>query len=430
MQGLRNRMSSRDWHEIRLGDVADILNGYAFKSKDFIDQGIPVIKIKNITPPIIDIKDVQNVSEDLYNEKQRYALQYNDILISMTGSGVNQIASAVGKVGRVRIKNKRLLLNQRVGKLVITNKEKCNYDFLYYFLIQDEIRYSLAASAGGSANQANISPAQIKNLKINIPPLTEQNKIAKMLVSLDEKIETNHQLKEKLEKMGQLIFKQWFVDFEFPDTNGDPYKSNGGEMVESERGTIPKGWEWNDLYSFADVIYGAAFKSKLFNETGEGLPLIRIRDLKTANPAFYTTEENKKGTVINVGDILVGMDAEFTPTIWFGKKGYLNQRVCLIKPNKDYIHNYFIYEVIKPYMKFFEHSKTGTTVIHLGKSDIDTIKVVLPPKDLLFHFKDLINPIYSKMLEVSKENFILNELRDNLLPKLISGEIRVPIEPE
>jgi type I restriction enzyme, S subunit len=128
----------------------------------------------------------------------------------------------------------------------------------------------------------------------------------------------------------------------------------------------------------------------------------------------------------DVADILNG--SEFTPTIWLGKKGYLNQRVCFIKPNKDYIHNYFIYEVIKPYMKFFEHSKSGTKVIHLGKSDIDTIKVILPPKDLLVDLKDLINPIYTKMLEVSKENFILNELRDNLLPKLLSGEISVPIE--
>ena len=98
-------MSFNQWQSLKVGDVADVLNGYAFKSKDFTDEGIPVIKIKNIVPPSIELSDVQYVSEELFNEKERFALKYNDILISMTGSNVNQIASAVGKVGRVRLKN-------------------------------------------------------------------------------------------------------------------------------------------------------------------------------------------------------------------------------------------------------------------------------------------------------------------------------------
>ena len=137
-------MSCNGWSYVKLGDVADILSGYAFKSKDFVDEGIPVIKIKNIIPPIIDINDVQYVSEDLYIEKEKYSLKYNDILISMTGSNVNQIASAVGKIGRVKLKDTKLLLNQRVGKLYIIDKDKCDYDFLYYYLIQPEVRYNLA----------------------------------------------------------------------------------------------------------------------------------------------------------------------------------------------------------------------------------------------------------------------------------------------
>ena len=167
---------------------------------------------------------------------------------------------------------------------------------------------------------------------------------------------------------------------------------------------------------------------KIFNEDGEGLPLIRIRDLKSGNPQFYTTEEHNKSTIIIPGDILIGMDAEFRPTIWSGKKGYLNQRVCLIKSNKDYIHDYYLYELIKPHMQFFEFSKVGTTVIHLGKSDIDSIKVIIPIINCLESYSKIVDPLHGKLVNVSVENRKLRKVRDTLLPKLMSGEIRVPLE--
>src|SRR5699024_7283018 len=179
----------------------------------------------------------------------------------------------------------------------------------------------------GNSGRQRAQRDVLEKTKISIPLLDEQKAIANTLSTLDEKIETNNQINEKLEEMAQSLFKHWFVDFEFPNENGEPYKSSGGELVESELGIIPDGWEVCNLYSIADVIYGAAFKSKLFNEDGDGLPLIRIRDLKTGTPQFYTNEKHKKASVVRTGDILIGMDAEFTPTIWTGETAYLNQRV-------------------------------------------------------------------------------------------------------
>ena len=108
-------MGFSEWKEVKLGEVANVLSGYGFKSKDFRDYGIPVIKIKNIVPPYVTLDEVQYVSQELSDERNRYKIKYGDILISLTGSNVNQFASAVGKVGRVKI-NKEMLLNQRVGK--------------------------------------------------------------------------------------------------------------------------------------------------------------------------------------------------------------------------------------------------------------------------------------------------------------------------
>lgn len=229
-----------DWDVAKLGDVADVLSGFAFKSKDFIDNGVPVIKIKNIVPPYVTKDDAVYVSQELYESSEKYQLNYNDILISMTGSNYNQLSSAVGKVGRVRLKDEPMLLNQRVGK-IITNEKKCDKEFLYYNISTMETRYRLALSAGGSANQANVSPKQIKSLIIPYPPLDEQKAIAHILSTLDDKIEVNNQINKTLENMAQAIFKQWFVDFEFPNEDGEPYRSSGGEMVESELGMIPKG---------------------------------------------------------------------------------------------------------------------------------------------------------------------------------------------
>ena len=301
-------------------------------------------------------------------------------------------------------------------------------DFIYYLSISPEFRNVAIKAMNGSSGRQRVQKDVLENSEFLLPPLDEQKAIAKILSDLDEKIETNNKINKKLEEMSQAIFKQWFVDFEFPNEDGKPYKSSGGEMVESELGIIPKGWKVGSIYEVANVIYGAPFSSKKFNEDKIGLPLIRIRDLKTAKPSFYTEEKHKNATKVKTGDILVGMDAEFTPTIWRGNEGYLNQRVCMFKSNKDYLHDYFIYEIIKPYMNLMEFSKVGTTVIHLGKGDIDNMKIVIPKRDILKLFYKIIDPIYSKLIEVANENRILTDLRDTLLPKLMSGEIRVPID--
>lgn len=301
-------------------------------------------------------------------------------------------------------------------------------DFIYYLSISPEFRNVAIKAMNGSSGRQRVQKDVLENSEFLLPPLDEQKAIAKVLSDLDEKIEINNKINRKLEEMAQAIFKQWFVDFEFPNEYGKPYKSSSGEMVESELGITPKGWKVGSIYEVANVIYGAPFSSKKFNEDKIGLPLIRIRDLKTAKPSFYTEEKHKNATKVKTGDILVGMDAEFTPTIWRGNEGYLNQRVCMFKSNKDYLHDYFIYEIIKPYMNLMEFSKVGTTVIHLGKGDIDNMKIVIPKRDILKLFYKIIDPIYSKLIEVANENRILTDLRDTLLPKLMSGEIRVPID--
>ena len=182
--------------------------------------------------------------------------------------------------------------------------------------------------------RASLNNDMISLLTITVPTLEEQENIANILSCLDEKIELNNEMNKTLEEMAQSIFKRWFVDFEFPNENGEPYKSSGGEMVDSELGMIPNGWEVVNYINTSDIQYGFAFKSKLFNDK-EGKPIIRIRDISNSYTPTYTTEEYNDLYIVTKNDILVGMDGEFKAHIWGGKDSLLNQRVLRIRPKDN-----------------------------------------------------------------------------------------------
>ena len=258
-----------------------------------------------------------------------------------------------------------------------------------------------------------------------MPSLEEQRRIAGILGAIDDKIENNRRINTNLELQAQALFDEWFVDFEFPNEEGKPYKSSGGKMVDSELDPIPEGWSVGDIYKYVNVVYGAPYKSALFNERKDGNPLIRIRDLKTFSPQYYTQEILPNTEFINAGDVVAGMDAEFVPCLWMGEKGVLNQRCCKFVGKQDSISNYYVMFLVKPELEFVQSYKTGTTVSHLGKSDIDKFLVVQPPLTVIEKFSKIANALLNNKANLAKENITLASLRDTLLPKLMSGEIRV-----
>ena len=199
----------------KLGDYVEVLSGFAFKSKDFSDSGVPVIKIKNVSPPRITLDDLSYIPEAIAFQNSRYILRKGDVLIAMTGSHINQIASVVGRVGRV-LYDDMTVLNQRVGKIVNKDDNLSCIDFIYYYLSQYEVKVELAQKAGGAANQANISPTDIKNLLFPCPSLPIQHRIASILSRYDSLIENYQKQIKLLEEAAQRLYKEWFVDLHFP----------------------------------------------------------------------------------------------------------------------------------------------------------------------------------------------------------------------
>ena len=319
--------------------------------------------------------------------------------------------------------------------IVIRGREGVtNNDFAYYLTKWQEFRQFAIAQMTGSSGRQRVPADSLAGFSVPVPELDEQRAIDHILGSLDDKIELNRQMNRTLEKMAQAIFKSWFIDFDpvrakadgrdpgLPKEIADLFPDS---FEDSELGPIPKGWKVGSVYGLASVEYGAPFKSKLFNTDGLGLPLIRIRDLKTHSPQNYTEEKHPKGTLVFPGDIIVGMDGEFRAVLWQGEIGWLNQRVCMFKPLEN-VPKAYVYYGLQKHLDFFEKTKTGTTVIHLGKGDIDSFKMIIPAIEVMSRFSKIADKCIKKIVENGMQNRILSSLRDTLLPQLISGKLRVP----
>jgi len=250
---------------------------------------------------------------------------------------------------------------------------------------------------------------------------------------LDDKIELNRRMNETLETLARALFQSWFVDFdpvrakvEGRDTGLPRHLADlfPDSFEVSELREIPKGWRMRSIYDIADIVYGAPFASAKFNAENLGEPLVRIRDLPNERPGVWTTEVHPKGYKIRPGEIVVGMDGEFRAYLWGGDEAWLNQRVCAFLPRQGFSAAFVRNSIIEPLAQV-EATETATTVIHLGKNDIDRFLAVVPPQPVLAAFNGTCQPWYDRIVASKSESQTLTSLRDTLLPKLISGELRV-----
>ena len=421
-----------EWEVVALGDVAETRNGAGIKQDHFSESGVPLARVSDFTDYSIDLSECIHVEPEHAKQWERHILKEGDVVVATVGSWPPNWASVVGKAVRVPRSAAGSIQNQNTC-CVIARSGSADQRFLFYLLRSKEFALYAANAAGGSANQARLPVANLKAFEFAQPPLKEQKRVAHILGTLDDKIELNRRMNRTLEAIARAIFKSWFIDF-------DPVyaKAEGGEPVgmdpetaalfpasfqDSPLGKIPKGWDVGGVRGFAEVRYGAAYSSKHFNDEGDGLPLLRIRDLKTHSPQVYTTEEHSKGEVVSLGDIVVGMDGEFRAHIWTGPDSWLNQRVCKLSPIQQGLHG-FVYLAVKRPLAECERAKTGTTVIHLSKSDIDSFQLIHPPRVILKAYSHVSEPILSLGTRLASSSADLASVRDMLLPRLLSGQLQ------
>ncbi|MBZ2119583.1 restriction endonuclease subunit S [Streptococcus infantis] len=305
---------------------------------------------------------------------------------------------------------------------VITAKNNFNIDYIYYYLKMNLLSFSKKAQGSQTKflTMKILNDFVIKNISLD-----NQIKISSVLKNIDQKIQINNQINQELEAMAKTLYDYWFVQFDFPDQNGKPYKSSGGKMVYNPelKREIPEGWGVENLFNVAEVQYGYPFSTDYFNSTGEGVPVIRIRDILGNDTTNYSTEEVEDKYKINVGDVLIGMDGNFHMNYWIKEDCYLNQRV--VKVNSDKLPNMVLKYQIEPFIKLREKSVSRTTVGHLSDKDLKAINVILPKEKYLSPIFERFENILKNIIINQQQNQELTQLRDWLLPMLMNGQVKV-----
>lgn len=329
-------------------------------------------------------------------------------------------------IARLTKKNEKFWVNNHAH--IIKSNDKADIRYLMYFLNYSDISAYVTGSAQPKLNKANLN-----SIKIFLPDKKEQKAIADILSDLDEKIEINNKISENLEKTAQAIFKQWFVDFEFPNENGEPYKSSGGEMIESELGEIPKGWEVNKLSELANMKNGVNYGR---DQEGEEIKVVNVRDFdgsllvdyEKLDSIFLSKKQiedyklEKYDTVIvrsaKPGETLLVNDSKLKVYSGFT----IRIRV------KNYDKKLYTFYCVRNSIKQLENSSNGTIFKNLNQQLLGALNIIEPCKKVLEKYNRIICSIIEKIYSINEENTKLIKLRDTLLPKLMSGEIRVPLD--
>lgn len=385
-----------NWQKVRLGDVCSLSTGFPFKGDQYARDGVPVVRGDNVTIGSLrwDDKKCWNLPFDRFNE---YSLKSNDIVIGMDGS----------RVGRNRTQIKTadlpLLLAQRVA--CVRNNDFSIQQFLYYQIFSNRFEQYIKAVHTGTSIP-HISLKQLGDFEFLLPPLVEQERIAGILGALDDKIELNNRINRNLEEQAAALFRRWFVDFEFPNENGNPYRSSGGTFIDSPLGEIPTDWQIGRLDELITVKYGKDHK-----KLGDGvIPVYGSGGImRYANSALYTKETvliPRKGTLNNV--FIVDHPFWSVDTMFYTEMN---------KPNIAK----FVYLFLKT--KDLASMNAGSAVPSMTTDILNQIPVILASNEMYIQFDKITTSLFDAINRNTKENRTLATLRDTLLPKLMNNEI-------
>lgn len=401
----------------KLGKYCKIISGYAFKSND-LSEGteIPVIKIGNISngDDVITDSSTQYVSSDFLSIDEKYHIKKGDVLISLTGSHINQPNSMVGRSCR-NFSDTEFLLNQRAGK-VIPN-ENADKNYLYYLLNTESFKYSICNRAYGAANQANVSPSDIENIKWNFPPLPTQQKIAAILSAYDNLIQNYKKQIQALQSAASELYKEWFVRFRFPRYQNAKFE-NG----------IPEGWKVARLKDIAKDVGKTITKNEINYEKDVYIPidcipnhnmaLTEVSDIENAESSLQRFES---------GDILFGaMRVYFHKVILAPMQGVTRKTCFVIHAKKDIFHNY-LYSLLfsNTTINYANTISVGATMPYVRWNDFIRMQCLFPSEKILNDYNKIISPIFKTIMNSYKYLSNLTQQRDLLLPRLMSGKLEV-----
>ena len=410
-----------DWGVVNFPDYVFFQEGPGLRTWDWTVSGMKAINVTNILSNgqvDTDNTDKYISLEQFQRKYSHFAVQENDIVIASSGN-------TYGKIGRIKKQNLPLMMNTSVIRLHPLNEKILHPDFLYSFMRSRLFLNQVEAFVIGSA-QPNFGPSHLNQMKLILPPYKSQRVVASILSVYDNLIENNNRRIKILEEMAQVIYNEWFVKFHFPG-------HEKVKMVKSELGEIPEGWGRKPLNDIIDIQSGFAFKSGTFYDKGQyGIVTIRnVQDGRFVNKCDShiqdIPEKMPKYCLLTDGDILLSLTGNVGRVcLCYGRDYLLNQRVAklVLKENTFRGYAYFLY--YDPiFRNKLENFSTGVAQQNLSPVEMGKMKVLCPTRSILEQYSDLANPILEEMLILFKKNAILQQTRDLLLSRIMSGELDV-----
>src|SRR3989344_717569 len=390
------------------------------KSSDFVKKGIPFITAADIKDGQVDMTNCHFITSEQAQKLQKGFAQSGDVLLTHKAT-----------IGRTAIvpttNNEFVVLTPQVTYYRILDKTKLHNGYLKYYFNSPSFQRLLKSWAGGGSTRDYIGILKQHELPILQPSLPEQQYIASILSSLDDKIELNLKMNKTLEEMGKALFKRWFVEFEFPNENNKPYKSSGGKMVDSELGEIPKEWRVQSLDEIAVFLNGLACQKYPPVDDEDAMPVIKIADLRggfSANSDMASSKVDDNYHIYN-GDVLFSWSGSLELCLWPYGDGILNQH--LFKVTSDIFPKWFYYYWTLEHLPYFRSIASGkaTTMGHIQRIHLTHAKVLVPNNQALELMSTIMQPLLEKIISNNQELALYKGLRDSLLPRLMSGKLRI-----
>ena len=395
---------------IQLKDICDIYDCPHTTAKDE-GKGYPLVRTPNVGKGRLILDGIHRVSEDVYNSRNARAIPEEGDLILAREAPVGNVS--------IIMDGQRVCLGQRVV-LIKPKRELVDPHFLTYYLLSAEVQHRLKNHANGAV-VAHLNVSDIRNLWVTLPELEEQVAIGKILRSIDDKIELNRQINDNLEQQAEALYKSWFVDFE-------PFKD--GKFIESELGQIPEGWRIYTLNELMDIKRGSSPRPIQSYLSETGLKWLKISDATScSSPFIYEIQEHIKSeglrntVYLQKGALVLSNSA--TP----GLPKILGIDTC--------IHDGWLYfpisKLSNPFMylmfiKFRENlisQANGSVFMNLKTEIVKNLKIALPKREIIEQFDLIISSVFNEIRNRTEEMLNLSKQRDTLLPKLMSGEIKI-----
>lgn len=403
----------------KLGDVADIVNGATPSTHNSENYDGSIIWI---TP-----KDLSGQKQKIIRRGQRNISEigFNNCSAQMIPP-YNILMSSRAPIGLLAINENECCTNQGFKNLVL-DKSICDTDYMYYYL---QFHMKEIEALGSGTTFKEISKSALQGIEIRLPDLEKQRDIAKCLSDLDRKIELNKQINDNLEAMAKQLYDYWFVQFDFPNEEGKPYKSSGGAMVWNEKlkREIPQGWYCGTLLDIAEYTNGLACQKYRPTDNNK-LPVIKIKEMHdglSADTEWVKTDIPDDVKVFD-GDVLFSWSASLEVMLWAYGNGGLNQHIFKVTSKNGYPRSFYFYQLIH-YVGIFKQMAEArkTTMGHITQDHLKQSTIALPPNvDIANKLEEKLCPIFDEIVKNNQEIIVLTKQRDELLPLLMNSQASI-----